>query len=196
MQQPKSLNLPASLPWDLFGFVRNIVLFFCRRIIFAPINFKLVVYALIIIVGSTLKYFDIAPSTYLSSKHNIFNYYFAKLGWGWSMILLVPFVYLTTLIYTRGDYRLIGRHLIRLLVATGVWYVIVVLFVRVEAATGSCKHVDMRGAPRHVCLKGGHEWEQGHDFSGHTFMLLYLLLVINEEVKSYDDGWKKKLNEQ
>jgi len=133
---------------------------------------------------------ELAPNSYLSLKTNIFNTYFAKLGWGWTISLLFPFVYLT-LITRHSHYQILTRHLVRLLIATGVWYIITLFFVRFEEYTGSCKHDDMRGVSRKVCLSGGHEWQTGHDFSGHTFLLLYSLLIINEEVKSYDKGTNK-----
>jgi len=113
----KSLNLPSS---DRFGVVPNAVLFFCRRIVFAKPKFQLIFWSLVIIGGSILKELQLASESYLPSKRNIFNIYFVKQGWGWSMALLTPFIYLTTMIYTRDPYKLIPRHFIPLLVATGV----------------------------------------------------------------------------
>jgi hypothetical protein len=71
-------------------------------------------------------------------------------------------------------------------VATGIWYVVTSLFVRIEAFTGKCKHWMYPEAPRHVCLQSGQEWQEGHDISGHTFLLLYALLIIDEEVIVYE----------
>jgi hypothetical protein len=189
-QDSASAETPSAIPADIYRIVRDLVLFFCRRIIFGPAKFKLIVSFIIILVGSLLKTLQLAPNSYLSMKTNIFNTYFAKLGWAWTMGLLIPFVYFT-LITTHSQYRIIIRHLSRLLIATGVWYIITLIFVRVESYTGMCKHVDMKGVSRRVCVGGGHEWEEGHDFSGHTFLLLYALLIINEEVKAYDKGTTK-----
>ena len=189
-KKSETVELPVTMLKDVYHIVRDLVLFFCRRIIFGPAIFKLLVSFAIIIIGSILKSLNLAPSSYLSSKNNIFNQYFAKLGWAWTIGLLIPFIYLT-LITKYNHYQIITRHLVRMLIATGVWYIITLIFVRFEAYTGSCKHVDMRGVSRRVCLSGGHEWQEGHDFSGHTFLLLYSLLIINEEVKSYDKGTKK-----
>jgi hypothetical protein len=181
---------PNSLVMEVYHIIRDLVLFFCRRIIFGPTQFKLLVSFSIIVIGSLIKASELAPNSYFSSKSNIFNRYFAKLGWAWTIGLLGPFIYLT-LMTTHSNYQIVTRHLIRLLIATGVWYTVTFIFVRFEELTGSCKHVDMRGATRKVCVSKGHEWEEGHDFSGHTFLLLYALLIINEEVKSYDKGTKK-----
>lgn len=186
---PKDVERPKSILLDVYHIIRDLILFFCRRIIFGPPRFKLLVSFSIILIGSLFKSFELAPNSYLSSKTNIFNTYFAKLGWAWTMGLLSPFIYLT-LIKTHNHYRILTHHLIRLLIATGVWYIITLLFVHYENYTGECKHDQMKGVSKKVCLSEGHEWQEGRDFSGHTFLLLYALLIINEEVKSYDKGTK------
>jgi hypothetical protein len=180
----------GTIVLDVYNKIRNPVLFFCRRIIFGPSQFKLLVSFTIIIIGSILKSMDLTPNSYLALKHNIFNRYFAKLGWAWTIGLLGPFIYLT-LIKDHNHWEIFTRHLVRLLIATGVWYIITFMFVNFESYTGQCKHADMRGVSRRVCISKGHEWQEGHDFSGHTFLLLYSLLIINEEVKSYDKAIKK-----
>jgi len=178
----KSLDLPSSLTSDIFRILHNIILAFCRRIIFAPPTLKILVYFCLIIIGPFLKDFHLLPNTSLSSKANIFNKYIAILGWTWSIVLLIPFVYLTSLIYTRGHYGLIIRHLIRLLIATIIWCIITSLLIRIEALTGMCKPTNTR----RICHGSRYPWQEGH-----TFFLLYALLVINEEVKLYGEGWKK-----
>jgi hypothetical protein len=178
----KSLDLPSSLTSDIFRILHNIILAFCRRIIFAPPTLKILVYFCLIIIGPFLKDFHLLPNTSLSSKANIFNKYIAILGWTWSIVLLIPFVYLTSLIYTRGHYGLIIRHLIRLLIATIIWCIITSLLIRIEALTGMCKPTNTR----RICHDNRYPWQEGH-----TFFLLYALLVINEEVKLYGEGWKK-----
>ncbi len=181
-------ELPKTLVMDVYHKIRDLVLFFCRRIIFGPPKFKLLVSFSIILIGSTLGHYKLAPASYLSLKSNIFNRYFAKLGWAWTIGLLGPFIYLT-LITTHNHYQILTRHLVRLLVATGVWYIITLLFALLEEYTGSCENADRLGLSRKECLSNG-KWQTGTDFSGHTFLLLYALLIINEEVKSYDKGTK------
>ncbi|CAF1119999.1 unnamed protein product [Rotaria sordida] len=189
-ENSKDGECTTTILCDVCHIIRDLVLFFCRRIIFGPPIFKLLVSFTIIIIGSMLKSLGLAPSSYFSLKTNIFNTYFAKLGWGWTMGLLIPFIYLTY-ITTCSHYQIITRHLVRLLIATGVWFIITYLFVNVEAHTGLCKHETMRGVSRKVCVSGGYEWQEGYDFSGHVFLLLYAILIINEEVKSYDKGTNK-----
>lgn len=180
----------SSTMSDVERILRDLTLFFCRRIIFAPAVFKIIVYSLMIIIGSFLGYLDIAPHSYLASKTNIFNVYFAKLGWAWTIGLVLPFIYLN-LLGTNTHRQIIMYHLTRLLIATGFWLVITLTFVKFNVYTSRCEHVDFRGVPRKVCLDHGYQWKEGHDFSGHTFLLIYALLIINEEVKSYAQGVKK-----
>jgi hypothetical protein len=162
--------------------LNNIILAFCRRIIFAPPTLKILVYFCLIIIGPFLKDFHLLPNTSLSSKANTFNKYISKLGWTWSIFLLIPFVYLTSLIYTRGHYGLIIRHLIRLLIASVIWFIITSLLIRIESLTGMCKPTNTK----RFCHGSRYPWQEGH-----TFFLLYALLVINEEVKLYGENWKK-----
>ncbi len=178
----KSLDLPSSLTSDVFRILHNVILAFCRRIIFAPPTLKILVYFCLIIIGPFLKDFHLLSNTSLSSQANIINKYISKLGWTSSIFLLIPFVYLTSLIYTRGHYGLIIRHLIRLLIATIIWYIIRSLLIRIEALTGMCKPNNTK----RFCHDSRYPWQEGH-----TFFLLYALLVINEEVKLYGEGWKK-----
>jgi hypothetical protein len=182
----KSLNLPSSLSSDIFHILHNIILAFCRRIIFAPPTLKILVYFSLIIIGPLLKDFHLLSNTSLPSRANIFNKYISKLGWTSSIFLLIPFVYLTSLIYTRGHYGLIIRHLIRLLIATFIWYIITSLFIRIEALTDMCKPNDIRGIWKRICRSSRYQWQEGHQF-----FLLYALLVINEEAKLYGENWEK-----
>ncbi|CAF1022551.1 unnamed protein product [Adineta steineri] len=183
---PKTLNLPSSLTSDICRIVENVILAFCRRIIFAPPTLKIFVYFSLIIIGPFLKDFHFLSNRSLSSKANILNKYITRIGWAWSIILLIPFVYLTSLIYTRGHYGLIFRHLMRLFIATIIWCIITALFIRIEALTGMCKPTNLRGITSQLCRTSRYQWQEGH-----TFFLLYALLVINEEVKLYGENWKK-----
>lgn len=159
--------------------------YFCRRIIFGPAVFKIVVAFTIIILGSFLKALGFIPSTYFSSKKNILNVYFAKFGWGWTIGLLIPFIYLTLMKF-HSLYDILTRHLVRILIATGVWFIITNSFVHLESYTGYCTNPAKGGLSKRLCLKDGHEWQEGFDISGHTFLLFYAILIINEEIKLYD----------
>ena len=55
-------------------------------------------------------------------------------------------------------------------------------FVRLETVTGDCsidEHIDSEN-----CRTNDGIWKAGIDISGHTFLLVYLALVIAEEVST------------
>ena len=184
----KSLELPSSLSSDIFRIIHHIILVFCRRVIFAPPKWKIFVFYCLILLGPFLKDVQLIPNTFsLALKINMFNKYISQLGWTCSIVLLMPFVYLTSLIYARGHYGLITRHLSRLVIGTIIWYLLTSIFIRIESLTSMCKPLDRRGFYRQACrILGRSSWHEGH-----TFLYLYALLVINEEVKLYDENWKK-----
>ncbi|UJR10502.1 hypothetical protein I4U23_014705 [Adineta vaga] len=185
MSKP-TLNLPSSLSSDIGRIFHHVILSFCRRIIFAPPTLKILVYFSLIILGPFLKDLHVVSNASLSLKTNSFNQYISRIGWTWSILLLLPFVYLTSLIYTHGHYGLIIRHLLRLFIATMIWYISTSIFIRIESLTGMCKPVNIRGITSRFCRASRYQWQEGH-----TYFLLYALLVINEEVKFYSDNWKK-----
>lgn len=177
----KNLQLPSSLTSDICRIFHHITLVFCRRFIFSSIKWKILIHFSLIILGPFLKEARIFPiSLSVAIKINSFNKYVSQLGWMSSICFLIPFVYLTSLIYARGHYGLIVRHLIRLLIATSIWYSLRWLFARIEILTGSCQ------PPNHQKKSCRYSW---HD--GQTFLYLYAVLVINEEVKLYDENWRK-----
>ena len=178
----KSLDLPSSLTSDIFRILHTIILTFCRRILFAPPSLKILVYFSLILLGPFLKDFHLLSHRSLPSNANIFNKYINQLGWTWLIIFLIPFVYLTSLIYTRGHYELILRHLLRLFIATMIWSFASFLLNRIEVLTGMCKPMNSR----RICPDNRYSWQEGH-----RFFLLYALLVINEEVRLYGEGWKR-----
>ena len=183
-QSPTLTSQDAALPTTRTSYVyhitHNLVWLFYRRSIFRPLTFQLLLTILIVIICSLLKSWELAPISYLPAKNSVLNRYFAKFGWAWTMGLLCPFIYFR--------YKIWPHHLVRLLVATGVWYCITMTFVLVQSYTGTCKHARMRDASRRICVSGGYEWQEGHDVSGHIFLLLYAFLIIDEEVKSYGKG--------
>lgn len=122
------------------------------------------------------------PRTYFSRSDNLFNVYFVKLGWAWTLVLTTPFLSLTSYILCCGDrQRFLSGHLPRIFVATASWFCWTKLFNVVEAAYGRCNHrpFDTKSA----CLKAGHFWS-GFDISGHAFILIYASLVMIEESRS------------
>jgi hypothetical protein len=187
-RQPSMASTSSDRP---MGFTSHACLSFLpRTIIFAPIPFKIILYFVFILVGSCLKELNVVPNSYFSSKHNVLNVYFAKLGWGWTIGLLFSFIYLS-LLRTYTQRQIFLDHLSRLVIATGFWFTLTHLFVYFESYTGICEHADHQSVTRQDCLKGGFRWLTGYDISGHVFLLTYALLIMNEEVKSYEIHGRK-----
>lgn len=142
------------------------------------------IFVLISAVGSVLKELQLVPQTYFSSSRNALNVYFVKVSWGWTVLLLTPFLLLSNSSFSRSAYFL-GRRLLSLAVATAVWYLCTEAFFYIEDATGSCFEADGGGVLKEFtskasCRRAGFHWS-GYDISGHSFILAYSSLFIVEE---------------
>ncbi|XP_072489768.1 acyl-coenzyme A diphosphatase FITM2 [Notamacropus eugenii] len=136
--------------------------------------------------GSAVKELSPLPPSYLSNKRNILNVYFVKVAWGWTFILLLPFIALTNYHLT-GKAGVVLRRLCILLVGTLIWYISTSVFLHIEHYTGNCyKSPALESIQREYnskveCRQGGGFWH-GFDISGHSFLLTYCALVIVEEM--------------
>ncbi|XP_010873505.2 fat storage-inducing transmembrane protein 2 [Esox lucius] len=140
------------------------------------------------IVGSIVKDTHLLPDTYFSNSRNLLNTYFVKVSWGWTLMLLTPFILLTS--YNK-EWTYALRRLSSLVVATAIWYTVTETFFYIEDATGtSClmpesqvkgqvPYNEINTSSR--CRKAGGQWD-GFDISGHSFILSYSALVIAEEM--------------
>lgn len=112
--------------------------------------------------------------------------YFIKLSWGWTLLLLTPFILLADSSFSRNA-SFLGRRLLSLVVATAIWYVCTGTFFYIENVTGSCYETDtMEVVKKEFTVKGscrqaGFHWH-GYDISGHAFILAYSALLIREEM--------------
>ncbi|KAF4078634.1 hypothetical protein AMELA_G00201300 [Ameiurus melas] len=135
--------------------------------------------------GSLLKELAVVPSSSFSSSGNVLNVYFVKFSWGWNLVLLLPFIFLSNS-YGR-DFILVSKRLTSLVVATAVWYSCTEIFFYVEDVTGVCYKSDrvaeiLEGFDTKAeCRNAGHYWEC-FDISGHSFILSYSTLIIVEEM--------------
>lgn len=160
----------------------------CKKILFFDTHLKIALYLgalfLLSLVADVLTF----PKTYFSRSDNVFNQYFVKIGWFWTLLLTVPYVLLTSYTICCGNRRLIAtRHLPRLLLATLAWYTWTTLFNIVETKYGKCNikvYTD-----KISCLKNGHFWN-GFDISGHCFILIYSSLILIEEARAIK-GWER-----
>ncbi|KAK7114458.1 acyl-coenzyme A diphosphatase FITM2-like [Littorina saxatilis] len=178
---------PLPEPTHIGHFFVILVLKICRMILFIDTSVKIGVYLMGVMVGSVICDLFKVPNSYFSDKRNVFNQYFVKLGWGWTIVLLGTYVALTSWVYCHGRWLAVRRHLMRLVVATIQWYVCVNVFRQIENVVGMCTATEHTN--RDDCIADGKGW-LGFDISGHVFLLMHNLLTISEEVKTYKD-WRK-----
>lgn len=163
------------------------IMHICKKTIFFDINLKVAIYLgslfLISLIGDFIPY----PKTYFARSDNLFNQYFVKRGWGWTLILSTPFMILTSATLNCGNFnRSMRSHLPRLVIATFFWYIWTNLFNKIEAIYGRCNVKTFDTKPG--CLASGHFWH-GFDISGHAFILIYSSLVLIEEARPIM-GWE------
>lgn len=109
-----------------------------------------------------------------------------KLGWFWTLILSVPFLWFTSFVTNCGDRnKIFWNHLPRIAIATFFWFTWTYLFNVIENNYGRCNVKNYE--TKRSCLKSGNFWHS-FDISGHTFILIYSSLVLIEEAKPIV-GW-------
>uniref|UniRef100_A0A3B4ABS2 Fat storage inducing transmembrane protein 2 n=1 Tax=Periophthalmus magnuspinnatus TaxID=409849 RepID=A0A3B4ABS2_9GOBI len=154
------------------------------------------IFLLISVMGSLLKELQMVPETYFSSSRNILNLYFVKVSWGWTLLLLTPFVLLSNSSFSR-DVSFLTRRLLALPIATAIWYTFTETFFYIEDATGSCYETTAMDVLKDeftiksTCRRAGFHWF-GYDISGHSFILTYSALFIMEETAPM--GYLKNAN--
>nr|ACO10555.1 UPF0517 membrane protein CG10671 [Caligus rogercresseyi] len=160
---------------------------FCRKIMYAvPTSSKVGLYIIGTLILSILSEFSSASDTktYLSNPHNVFNLYGVKYGWAWTLLGTVPFIVSSSFILRKNSLQL---GLIRLALATGIWYTSTLIFQRIESSTGICNSPQYYS--KSSCRRAGFYWS-GFDVSGHSFLLIWNNLFILEEARAYI-GWEK-----
>ena len=65
----------------------------CQHVLFVDTRVKAKLYILLVFFGSILiDVFVSVPKSYFSRKNNLFNVYFVKLSWGWTLAFVGAFV--------------------------------------------------------------------------------------------------------
>lgn len=178
---------PLPEPASVQKVILMMILHVCRKIMFMDTRIKVGIYLASLFVVSLLADVLPFPKTYFARKDNIFNVYFVKIAWGWTLIMSVPFVVLTSSTYCCGRRDKILKHLLRILIATFSWFLWVRFFSYIESTVGRCNAKGEKYQTKSVCLEKGLFW-QGFDISGHVFILIYSSLVLIEEARAII-GW-------
>ena len=160
----------------------------CERIIFgfSPTH-RAVIYLVITILLSSFCDYSENSKSYFAQQHNIFNLYFVKFSWGWTLLSLG--VYFLANIFQENEEQLNVKTQIerllkvtaRITIATLVWYYGTGLFLMVEEYSGVCNLPNYLN--KNTCKENGFVWK-GFDISGHCFLLVWCNLVIIEEVSN------------
>lgn len=155
-----------------------------------PRRYLALLLAAITLGGSVLK--DALPlaESYFSNRRNALNVYFVKFSWGWTMGLLLPFIF-TSNYFVQRDVLFAVRRIASCAVGTVVWFLSTRIFHIVENFTGECfESLNMtvlnEFENKQACRKQGHLWV-GFDISGHSFLLSYCVLMIMEETAVMDE---------
>lgn len=160
----------------------------CRKTLFVDTSVKVGIYGASLFIVSLLADVLPFPRTYLSRSDNIFNTYFVKLGWAWTLFVISPFLLMTSYTYCCGKRDKVLQHFARLGIATFAWYVWTKLFWYIERTYGHCNVVPKKYQTKEACIAGGYFW-YGFDISGHAFILIYSSLVLIEEARAIV-GWE------
>lgn len=172
---------PVQKPTSVREILTMVLLHVCKKSIFFDVNLKVALYLGSLFLVSLIGDFVPFPKSYFSRSDNLFNVYFVKIGWFWTLLFSVPYLALSSYTICCGDIkRLYGNHLPRILIATMFWWGWTKAFNVIETTFGRCS---TRGFDtKSSCLKAGHLW-QGFDISGHAFILIYSSLVLIEEAR-------------
>lgn len=100
---------------------------------------------------------------YTAQPHNIFNDYFVKFGWAWTLAAFAPLALMSGLSYNGATGAFWSC--VRIAIATGVWFGCTKLFDEIRT----------RLSP-------------GLDISGHSFILIWSIMVMVAESSAYE-GW-------
>lgn len=161
-----------------------------HKFVFAPAQLKICIYLGALILFSLLKEIDFVPTSYFQSKKNILNVYFVKFGWGWTLVVMIPFILLTSQLYlNENSYKRLGKNILRLIVSTLLWWVWTTTFEYLDQLTGECESGNF--LTKRECRANENDWINSTDISGHTFLLIHSLLFIIEEIKLFT-SWIQK----
>lgn len=180
------MSLPVPGPLNLQDMAGLAIFHLFRKPLTVRPIVKLGVYLVAISVGSL--FFDLVrppPSAFFSNKRNFINQWFVRYGWGWTFWPLLLYVGLSSAVYCNARPLTMIRHVSRLLVATGLWWVGTSAFNWLENRTGLCRYPGGQhpaaGLSKPACLARGGIFA-GFDVSGHIYMLVLCNLVVLEEV--------------
>lgn len=170
--------------------VQNVLLMMlqhcCRKLLFIDVKLRVFAYLAFIFIFSVLV--DVLPlpkalqSFLYVTKGNFLNRFFVKVGWGWTLLLGLPFCALTSFVYCCGRRERVLKNIFRFAIATFFWYFWTNVFLYIESVVGRCNVKDSKYQSKSMCIGKGFTWTS-IDISGHCFILLYSALLLIEECR-------------
>lgn len=172
---------PTAPPTSIREIMVMAIMHICKKTIFFDTNLKVALYLGSLFLISLIGDFIPFPKTYFARSDNLFNVYFVKVGWGWTLMMMVPFVVMTSYTLCCGDMKkLLRHHAPRIAIATFFWFFWTKVFNVIETSYGKCTAKGF--STKSSCLRAGHLWN-GFDISGHAFILIHSSLVLIEEAR-------------
>ncbi|XP_012273516.1 FIT family protein CG10671 [Orussus abietinus] len=188
-QEDKGGTRPTAAPSSIGLILLTMVLHVCKKSLLFDTRLKVAIYCGAIFVVSLITDTITMPRTYFARSDNALNQYFVKWGWGWLLMVTIPWIVLTAHTVGCGQRRILFKHLGRLLLATAAWLMWIKLFNYIETNYGKCVNTkDSQLQSKTKCLQAGKFWN-GLDISGHSFILIYSSLILAEEGSTLI-GWE------
>ncbi|KAI4503747.1 hypothetical protein M0802_001150 [Mischocyttarus mexicanus] len=188
-QEDRGGTRPTAAPSSIGLILVTMFLHVCKKSLLFDTRLKVAIYCGTIFTISLVADFVIMPRSYFSRSDNALNRYFVKWGWGWLLVVTIPWIVLTSHTLGCGRRSILLKHLARLLLATFAWLMWTRLFNYIETNFGRCVNTKESQLQFKVkCLQAGKFWN-GFDISGHTFILIYSSLILAEEGSSMI-GWE------
>ncbi|CAJ0946179.1 unnamed protein product, partial [Mesorhabditis belari] len=191
-KSPPGLGRTRSSPLNTPNFALGMLIQMARKLLFLDVRQKAMVHIGLVTVFSLFALFftfTLESSFFgsLAQKESIFNQYGVKIGWFWTLFVVGPFIFYSSKLHHKNA-KSIFMDLMRLLVATLMWYMTIQTFHWVREKTSRCDKSLMFS--RDKCSEQGGHWIPGMDISGHCFLMLYSILIISEEASAFR-SWNK-----
>lgn len=183
-------KLPCAEALSVQQVILMMIVHICRKVIYGlDVSYRICIYVLGVLMISVVSDYKTSSTSqsFWANPNNFLNQWFVKMGWFWTVLVVGSFTYFTSNTYSCGRFNIVRNNMVRLAIATGVWFGVTSLFDMVEQKSGMCDITKYH--KKDTCLASGNNWK-GFDISGHCFLLIFSNLVMLEEGKAYL-GWEK-----
>lgn len=164
--------------------LENIVCW-CRCYLLIPSNAKIAYYITTLLALSTVQnYVDLPHLESLTGKHSILNQVFVKKGWGFTLAVFLPYRFVSLFLHPKLRVSL-TQLIVRSALTTFFFFIwCQVLFPAIDNFSATCiAGNETLTLPKAECLST-EGWQYfSFDISGHSYLLIYCVLIMMEESK-------------